>query len=64
MYLLYFALWVIYNGSVTLEIVIFGLVIAAAIFAFTCRFMGHSIQRELAIYKQIPAFLHYVYVLI
>ena len=47
MYLLYFLLWVIFNGSFTLEICIFGLIIAAAIFAFTCRFMDYSVKREM-----------------
>ena len=46
MYLLYFLLWIIYNGNVTVEICLFGMVIAAAIFAFTCRFMDYSIEKE------------------
>ena len=35
MYFLYFLLWVIFNGNFTLEICLFGIVIAAAVFAFT-----------------------------
>lgn len=31
MYLIFLALWIIFNGKVTLEIVLFGLVIAAAL---------------------------------
>ena len=42
MYLLYFALWVIFNGNITLEICLFGIVIAGLIFAFTCKFMDYS----------------------
>ena len=38
MYLLYFALWVIFNGNITLEICLFGIVIAGLIFAFTWLF--------------------------
>ncbi|MCD7818036.1 MAG: Na+/H+ antiporter subunit E [Lachnospiraceae bacterium] len=64
MYLLYFALWLIYVGSVTLETILFGVVIAAAIFAFTCRFMGYSLKKEIALYKKIPAMLYYIYILI
>ncbi|MCD7744388.1 MAG: Na+/H+ antiporter subunit E [Lachnospiraceae bacterium] len=64
MYLLYFLLWMIYFGSITLESVVFGVVIAAAIFAFTCKFMGHSIQKELNIYRRLPGMIHYVYVLV
>ena len=46
MYLLYFALWVIFNGNITLEICLFGIVIAGLIFAFTCKFMDYSIEKE------------------
>ena len=34
MYLLFFLLWVIFNGNFTLEIAVFGVVIATAVFAF------------------------------
>ncbi len=64
MYLLYFVLWMIFNGSVTLEIVIFGLVIAAVIFAFTCAFMGYSISKEIKLYKRLGGIFYYVYLLV
>ncbi|MDO4976591.1 MAG: Na+/H+ antiporter subunit E [Eubacteriales bacterium] len=46
MYALYFLLWVIFNGQITLEICIFGIIIATVIFAFTCKFMDYSIEKE------------------
>lgn len=64
MYLLYFLLWVIYNGSFTLEICIFGLVIAAVIFAFTCKFMDYSVKQELKNYKKAFLFIRYIFVLV
>lgn len=64
MYLLYFLLWLIYNGNVTLEICLFGLVIAAAIFAFTCKFMDYSIEKEKHNLKKVFLFLRYVCVLV
>ena len=63
MYLLYFVLWVAFAGAVTLEICIFGLVIAAAIFWFTCKFMDHSIEKELSYYKKSLKFIKYLFVL-
>ena len=45
MYLLYFALWVIFNGNFTLEIAVLGILVAAAVFAFTCKFMEYSIEK-------------------
>lgn len=64
MYLLYFLLWIIYNGNVTVEICLFGMVIAAAIFAFTCRFMDYSIEKEKQNLKKVFLFIRYVCVLV
>lgn len=64
MYLLYFFLWVIYNGAFTLEIGLFGIVIAAVMFAFTCKFMDYSIQKERMVLCRIPKILKYICVLV
>ncbi|MDD6615279.1 MAG: Na+/H+ antiporter subunit E [Lachnospiraceae bacterium] len=64
MYILYFLLWIIFNGAVTPEICVFGLVIAAAVFAFTCKFMDYSLQKELHVLKKSWKFLCYVIVLV
>jgi len=64
MLLLFFLAWIIFNGKVTLEIVLFGIVIALAVFAFVCKFMDFSIQRERDFYRRLPQFARYVFVLI
>lgn len=64
MFLFFFLLWLIFNGNVTLEIVIFGLVIAAVMFAFVCKFMGHSIKKEVLYLKKSISFLRYVVILV
>ena len=64
MYLLYFVLWIIFNGAVTTEICIFGLVIAGVIFAFTCRFMDYSVKKEKQLYRRIFKMLRYIFVLV
>ena len=64
MYLLYFLLWVIFNGNFTLEIAIFGIIIAAALFAFTCKFTDYSIAKEKKLIRNAFRILHYVIVLI
>lgn len=64
MYLLYFCLWVIFNGSFTLEICLFGLVIAGVIFWFTCKFMDYSLEKEKQNLKKIPKFIRYACVLV
>ena len=64
MYLVYFILWIIFNGKITLEICIFGLVIAAIVFAFTCKFMDYSIAKEKKVVQRYLRFLKYVVVLV
>lgn len=64
MYLLYFVLWVIFNGDITVEICLFGLVISAAVFAFTCKFMDYSIAKEKKVLKNSWKLLQYIVVLV
>lgn len=64
MLLLFFVIWIILNGRLTLEIAIFGLVVSLVIFAFICKFMGYSIKKELMLYKSVPFLIYYLVVLI
>ena len=63
-FLLFFAVWVILNGKVTAEICIFGVLISAALFYFMCRFMEYSMRKELLLFKLIPLFVRYFWVLV
>ncbi len=64
MYLLFFAIWVILNGRITLEIVLFGLAIATLMFIFICKFMDYSIKKEIWLFKNFFLLLWYVIVLV
>ena len=64
MLLLYFVLWVTFNGKITPEICVFGVVISLAVFAFTCRFMDYSIKKEIAVARRSIRFFNYVVVLV
>ncbi len=64
MLLLFFLVWIIFNGAITAEIVIFGAVIALFVFAFICKFMDYSIHKEIILYKKSGYFLRYVFTLI
>ena len=64
MLVLFFLAWVIFNGRLTLEIALFGAAVSGAVFAFICRFMDHSLRKELRFYRLAPAFLQYLYCLI
>ena len=64
MYVLFFLAWIIFNGNITLEIVTFGVVIAAVMFVFMCKFMDYSVKKELNVYKKSIWFLAYVVLLL
>lgn len=64
MYVVFLLVWIIFNEKLNLEILLFGLVIAGAVFAFMCKFMNYGIAREMEFYRRIPGFLHYVCVLV
>ncbi len=60
MFLLYFLLWVIFNGNFTPEIAVFGVIVAAAVFAFTCKFADYSIAKEKLLFRNLFRILRYV----
>lgn len=64
MLIVFFLLWVIFNGNLTLEIGIFGIVISAVLFAFARKFMDHSLKKELLFYKKTFHFICYIFLLI
>ena len=61
---LFFIVWIIFNGRMTLEITLFGIVIAGLMFGFVCKFMDYSIEKERNFYKKLPLFGKYVVLLI
>lgn len=63
MYLLLFALWLLLNGKITLEIVLFGLGIVAILALVCCALFGYTPKKELRLYKKLPLFLAYLCVL-
>ena len=61
---LFFIVWIIFNGRVTLEIVLFGIAISGLMFAFVCKFMGYSMEKERKFYKKCPLFCKYAVLLV
>lgn len=64
MILIFFAIWIILNGKFTLEIALFGVAVAAAMFLFICKFMDYSFKKEMKLYKNAWVFLCYVAILV
>lgn len=64
MFVVFFALWVVFNGKFNLEIAIFGVILSAAVYLFSCKFLGYSIEKDKQIARRIPAALRYVWLLV
>ncbi len=64
MYLAFLLLWMIFNGKITLEILVLGILLSSLLFAFCCKFMDYSIRKDLAILKRLPLAFQYCLILI
>ncbi|MGL6200327.1 MAG: Na+/H+ antiporter subunit E [Lachnospiraceae bacterium] len=64
MYFAFLMLWIIFNGRFTIEILLFGIVIAAMFYCFICKFMGYKMETDLKILKNLFPGIHYIFVLI
>ena len=64
MYILLFLLWVALNGRITLEITIFGLVIAGVIYWFMCKFLEYNPKKDKVLLKNGLRSIKYLCVLI
>ena len=64
MFLIFLLLWIVFNGRVTVEVLLIGLFLSAVLFAFCCRFMGYSIKNDLLMIKLLPMAAQYAVTLI
>ena len=59
MFLLMWLFFILLSGKWTLEIVLFGLGIAAIVLAFACAFMGWSLKQEGWLLRRLPRLVIY-----
>lgn len=64
MFFIVLAAWIIFNGAVTLEIMLFGIALSAAVCAFMSWLTEYSLKAELKLYKKLPYILLYIPVLV
>lgn len=64
MLIFFFLLWIIFNGAITKEILVFGVVIAFLMFFFVCRFMDYSLRKEKLLYIRSVYFAWYLTILL
>lgn len=64
MFILFFLVWVIFNGKLTVEIAIFGVVISACMYLFMCKYLEFSLKKDIKVFKNAFLGLRYGIVLI
>ena len=64
MYLIFFLIWIIFNGQFTWEIAAFGAVISGGMYWFICRFMNYKPRMDVLLCKKFFLILQYIFVLI
>ncbi|MCM1090723.1 MAG: Na+/H+ antiporter subunit E [Butyrivibrio sp.] len=64
MYLLFFLIWIVFNGRFTWEIAAFGAVLAGVMYWFICRFLSYRPVMDIWLCRKSWGILHYIFVLI
>ena len=64
MFILYFVLWVALNGRWTTEVGIFGLIISAGMYWFTCKYMNYKPSTDLKAIKKLGFIIVYLFTLL
>lgn len=64
MFILLLLIWFVFNGKITPEITMLGILLCACIYLFMCKFMGYSVRKDIALIKKGIYFFYYIVVLI
>lgn len=64
MFVLFFLVWVIFNGQFTAEIAAFGVIIAGVMYWFFCKFFDYSPRYDLFLCRKAPLLLQYLFTLV
>lgn len=59
LFLLFVAMWIVFNGRFTIEILIFGIVISAALYLFVWKIMGFGPKQEKELLRKFPKMVRY-----
>lgn len=64
MLVVFFVLWVVFNGKLNAEIAVFGAALSAAVYLFSCKFLGYSLEMDKKLLRIIPSAVRYLWLLI
>ena len=63
MFILILLLWILFNGQLTLEIFLFGLLFATVFYAFLCKFFNFSVKKDIKYIRKSGYIIEYLIVL-
>lgn len=58
-----YILWIIFNGRITAEIAVIGLVVCLSLYFFLYKFLGYNLKKDISSLKTIPKFVVFLLVL-
>lgn len=64
MFILFFLIWVMFNGQLTVEIAAFGVVIAGVMYLFLCKFFNYKPRYDLFLWRKAPLLIQYLLTLV
>ena len=64
MFLFLLGLWILLNGRITLEVVLFGVVIAGLVYLFCVKVLGYHPRQERRLLKRLGLYIVYTVVLV
>ena len=64
MYLLLLLLWIIFNGKITMEILLIGMVISLLLYLFICKFLDYSLKKDIMQIKKLGLIIVYGFTLL
>ncbi|MBQ4362032.1 MAG: Na+/H+ antiporter subunit E [Lachnospiraceae bacterium] len=64
MFVLFYILWLIFNGRITVEILIMGLLVTALVSFIFYRLIGYSFSSDIIIFRNLPLLILYLFNLV
>jgi len=64
MVVVFFVLWVVFNGKLNAEIAVFGVILSTLVYLFSCKFLNYSFEKDKKLLGLIPAAVKYLWLLI
>ncbi len=61
---LFLIIWIVFNGRLTWEVAVLGLLLCIPLYLFCRAFLGYSLRGEFRIWKRIPWAIRYVVILL